>query len=44
MIALCPNCHAIKTRGSARELLRQELLIVARERHEAILSRKASTP
>jgi 5-methylcytosine-specific restriction protein A len=38
MIALCPNCHAIKTRGSTREQLRQELLTVARQRHEAILS------
>ena len=39
MIALCPNCHAIKTRGSTREQLRQELFTVARQRHEAILSR-----
>jgi 5-methylcytosine-specific restriction protein A len=39
MIALCPNCHAIKTRGHTREQLRQELFTVARQRHEAILSR-----
>jgi 5-methylcytosine-specific restriction enzyme A len=39
MIALCPNCHAIKTRGSSRERLRHELLTVARQRHEAVLSR-----
>jgi 5-methylcytosine-specific restriction protein A len=39
MIALCPNCHAIKTRGRTRERLRHELLTVARQRHEAILSR-----
>ena len=39
MIALCPNCHAIKTRGRSRERLRHELLTVARQRHEAILSR-----
>jgi hypothetical protein len=39
MIALCPNCHAIKTRGRTREQLRQELFTVARQRHEAILSR-----
>jgi len=39
MIALCPNCHAIKTRGRTRERLRHELLMVARQRHEAILSR-----
>jgi 5-methylcytosine-specific restriction protein A len=39
MIALCPNCHAIKTRGRTRERLRHELSTVARRRHEAILSR-----
>ena len=39
MIALCPNCHAIKTRGHTRERLRLELFTVARQRHEAILSR-----
>ncbi len=39
MIALCPNCHAIKTRGRSREQLRDELLTVARQRHEAIWSR-----
>ena len=39
MIALCPNCHAIKTRGRTRERLRHELFTVARLRHEAILSR-----
>ena len=39
MIALCPNCHAIKTRGRTREQLRQGLFTVARRRHEAILSR-----
>jgi 5-methylcytosine-specific restriction enzyme A len=39
MIALCPNCHAIKTRGLTREQLRQELLTVAKQRHETILSR-----
>jgi 5-methylcytosine-specific restriction enzyme A len=39
MIALCPNCHAIKSRGRTRERLRHELLTVARQRHEAILSR-----
>jgi 5-methylcytosine-specific restriction protein A len=36
MIALCPNCHAIKTRGRTRENLRQELLTVARQRHNAL--------
>jgi 5-methylcytosine-specific restriction protein A len=39
MIALCPNCHAIKTRGRTRERLRDELFTVARQRHEEILSR-----
>lgn len=34
MIALCPNCHAIKTRGSTRDALRETLLKVARQRHE----------
>jgi 5-methylcytosine-specific restriction protein A len=39
MIALCPNCHAIKTRGRTREQLRQELFTIASQRHQAILSR-----
>ena len=34
MIALCPNCHAIKTRGSTREELRPVLLEAARQKHE----------
>ena len=34
MIALCPNCHAIKTRGSTREELRPILLEAARQKHE----------
>jgi 5-methylcytosine-specific restriction protein A len=38
MIALCPNCHAIKTRGRTREKLSQELLAVARQRHIALLA------
>ena len=36
MIALCPNCHAIKTRGRTREELRQELFVVAKYRHDAL--------
>ena len=36
MAALCPNCHAIKTRGSTREQLRQTLFTVARERHTVL--------
>ncbi|MFF7966084.1 HNH endonuclease signature motif containing protein [Streptomyces sp. NPDC007903] len=33
MVALCPNCHAVKTRGRSRERLRTLLLRVAEERH-----------
>lgn len=43
MIALCPNCHAIKTRGRTREELRQELFVVARRRHDD-LSKPGSSP
>ena len=39
MIALCPNCHAIKTRGKKREQLRGELIIVAGRRHDALMAR-----
>ncbi|MEU6688147.1 HNH endonuclease signature motif containing protein [Streptomyces sp. NPDC046832] len=35
MVALCPNCHAVKTRGRTREALRETLLRVAAERHAA---------
>jgi 5-methylcytosine-specific restriction protein A len=38
MIALCPNCHAMKTRGRTRERLRQTLLTAARQRHVAVLN------
>ncbi|MGD0700531.1 MAG: HNH endonuclease signature motif containing protein, partial [Trebonia sp.] len=37
MIALCPNCHAIKTRGRSREELRPVLLEAARQHHNALL-------
>jgi HNH endonuclease len=37
MIALCLNCHAIKTRGRTREQLRDLLRITARQRHDALL-------
>jgi hypothetical protein len=37
-IALCPNYRAIKTRGSAREQLRAVLLIVAKERRDALMA------
>ncbi|QMU69963.1 HNH endonuclease [Streptacidiphilus sp. P02-A3a] len=33
MIALCPNCHAVKTRGRTREALQQALLTVAQAAH-----------
>ncbi|MER7913923.1 HNH endonuclease signature motif containing protein [Streptomyces sp. NPDC096068] len=33
MVALCPNCHAVKTRGRTRHRLREVLLEVALERH-----------
>ncbi|QNP63105.1 HNH endonuclease [Streptomyces genisteinicus] len=36
MVALCPNCHAVKTRGRTRESLRAVLLDVARSRHDAM--------
>jgi 5-methylcytosine-specific restriction enzyme A len=36
MIALCPNCHATKTRGSTREQLRTVLFTTAKLRHERL--------
>lgn len=36
MIALCPNCHAVKTRGSTRHDLRQTLAAEARRRHDEL--------
>ncbi|MFJ2191618.1 HNH endonuclease [Kitasatospora sp. NPDC087861] len=33
MIALCPNCHALKTRGRGREAMQESLREVARTRH-----------
>jgi 5-methylcytosine-specific restriction protein A len=38
MVALCPNCHAMKTRGSKREQFRAVLLDVAREAHARALA------
>jgi 5-methylcytosine-specific restriction protein A len=37
MIALCPNCHAIKTRGATAGQLRPVLLETAKRRHERLL-------
>jgi 5-methylcytosine-specific restriction protein A len=34
MIAICPNCHALKTRGRKREELRAKFREVVRQRHE----------
>ncbi|MEW9554052.1 HNH endonuclease [Nonomuraea sp. NPDC050783] len=38
MIALCPNCHAVKTRGRNRGALREKLRIIAHQRHLMWLS------
>ncbi|MFC0042485.1 HNH endonuclease signature motif containing protein [Actinomadura rayongensis] len=43
MIALCPNCHAVKTRGRTREVLRVVLAYEARERHLSWTNRAANT-
>ena len=40
MIALCPNCHATKTRGRTREELRSVLLQAARNHHFAMLEER----
>ncbi|GHH81044.1 hypothetical protein GCM10018793_37640 [Streptomyces sulfonofaciens] len=37
MIGLCPNCHALKTRGSNRRKLQESLLVVAHHRHRNFL-------
>jgi 5-methylcytosine-specific restriction protein A len=37
MIALCPNCHAVKTRGRDREQLRLRLFEIARQRHQDLI-------
>jgi 5-methylcytosine-specific restriction protein A len=42
MVALCPNCHAIKTLGRTREDLRSMLLEVAMRRHEMLIDRLGS--
>ncbi|MET9060032.1 HNH endonuclease [Streptomyces antibioticus] len=36
MIALCPNCHALKTRGAGRGELQKSLVPVARKLHRAM--------
>jgi 5-methylcytosine-specific restriction protein A len=44
MIALCPNCHAIKTRGQTRKELRPILLTTARRRHDALIGPSGYEP
>jgi 5-methylcytosine-specific restriction protein A len=39
MIALCPNCHAAKTRGQRRAAMRRALVRAARAAHEKALAR-----
>ena len=36
MVALCPNCHAVKTRGRTRQSLQRELLAVAELLHREL--------
>lgn len=43
MIALCPNCHAAKTRGSNPSQWRRELLEIARRRHADALREASSS-
>ncbi|MET9608015.1 HNH endonuclease [Streptomyces sp. NPDC006512] len=38
MIALCPNCHAMKTRGARAEVLRERFRKVARKAHKRRLA------
>ncbi|GGW68200.1 hypothetical protein GCM10010381_61380 [Streptomyces xantholiticus] len=37
MIALCPNCHALKTYGENRDKLRRLLAVTAKQLHEEAL-------
>ncbi|MGW2092378.1 HNH endonuclease [Promicromonospora sukumoe] len=39
MVALCPNCHAAKTRGSRAEERRRQLKKIANEKHAAAMKR-----
>lgn len=38
MIALCPNCHTIKTHGRTRDQLRRNLLLVAERLHQELFA------
>ena len=42
MIALCPNCHAVKTRGSTRTELEPELAVLAAKLHAVTVSSRFS--
>ncbi|MBE3014315.1 HNH endonuclease [Microbispora sp. NEAU-D428] len=44
MIALCPNCHAIKTRGKSRHVLRRKLKLEALRRHTKWSAGGTDTP
>lgn len=41
MAALCPNCHACKTRGGNAKQWRAELKRIAKQKHEATLTTEA---
>ncbi|MEC3916028.1 HNH endonuclease signature motif containing protein [Nocardia sp. CDC160] len=41
MIALCPNCHAVKTRGRSRHELRERFLLAAQELHQVCMSTRS---
>lgn len=43
MIALCPNCHAVKTRGARGEQVRKIFAAAARRRHAAAMTRDRAT-
>lgn len=44
MIALCPNCHANKTRGAERSALRERLRGVAQKLDAAVLQQEQDGP
>lgn len=40
MVALCPNCHALKTHGQNRHTLRKKLLGIAHDRHQQLMQQQ----
>ncbi|MFF0163856.1 hypothetical protein ACFYRY_41100 [Streptomyces sp. NPDC005263] len=44
MIALCPNCHANKTRGADRSALRERLRCVAQMLDAAVVQQEQDGP